>query len=178
MKKKITLTLLFINFLVSVALSFYLYYQPAKTTVTPGLENITLIPYETLKDYLVNAGDSSTHYLFFCAPENTDCIYILDTVIKPLEAKQGEALFERLDYVDFTALEENLETNQTVVDWGINSYPAFLAVTVEDSEFIVQNFIQHNDEDPISEIELKRWLAENGIWSGVFELTDQKVDLP
>ncbi|MFV0479496.1 MAG: hypothetical protein ACK5LZ_02870 [Anaerorhabdus sp.] len=177
MKKKIALTILFVNFLACLILSFYIYFQPEKTTVQAAVLNTPMIPYETLNDYLISSGDSTTHYLFFCDPENADCIYIQNTIIKPLEAKQGQSLFERLEYVDVSSTED-ITAAQFVDSWGFSSYPAFVTVEIENGEFTIINSIQNTTDSPISESELKQWLAENQIWSGLFELSDQQVNLP
>ncbi len=178
MSKKIVMSVLFINLLMSSILIFYIFFQPEKDEIERQLPSYTLISYETLDDYLLSSGDSSTHYLFFCSPSNPDCIYVQDTIIKPLEVKQGSSLFSRIDYVDVTSLEESLDTNKIAAEWGISSYPALISVTIEDGEFVINNSIQYAPDNPFNELELKRWLSENNIWSGLFEETEKEIEIP
>ncbi|MFV0380240.1 MAG: hypothetical protein ACK5KQ_05370 [Anaerorhabdus sp.] len=179
MKKKILLALISINLFICIILSFYLYFQPDKNKIVPvaGILNTTTINYESLDDYLLSLGDSTTQYLFFCAPANTECIYIQNTIIKPLEAKQGQNLFDHINYVDTTIL-ENGEYIQEVGDWKFINYPVFAAVTITNGEIVVDNFIEHTPDNPISEEELKLWLSENGIWSGLLNVSKFHISNP
>lgn len=178
MKKNITISILLINLLIFIFLAFYVYFRPEQESSEKVIQSTPTIPYDGLKDYLLSSGDFSIHYLFFCAPTDTDCNYIQNTIIKPLEAKQGQSLFERIDYIDISDLLANLEKNKLATDWGVTSYPAFIAVSVENGEFAVLNSIQYTTDDPINELDLKRWLAENEIWTGLFEQSDLKIEIP
>lgn len=179
MIKKILFTFMGLTVAMSTILAFYSYFKPEKVEAIASTTRTTpMIPYETTADYLLSSGDSTIHYLFFCSATNPDCRYIEDTVMKSLESEQGHNLFEHIEYVDISSLEASLSTNQLKDDWGINTYPAFVSVSVNDGSFSVNNFIQWDKDNPTGTRDLKQWMVNNGIWAGLFEAKDEEIILP
>lgn len=180
MIKKILITFMTFSFVTSTFLAFYCFFKPSEVDASIELVGNTkmVIPYETLTDYLTTSGDSSTHYLYFCRFDNDDCNYVQNTVMKSLDAEQGSSLFEVIEYVDISELEDNLAINQLKDDWGFNTYPAFVAITNTNNELKVENYIQWDNENPMSTRELKQWMVDNKIWVGLFEEKDAVVIMP
>lgn len=179
MIKKILLTFMGLTVAMSTILAFYSYFKPEKVeAIASTVKSTPMIPYETTTDYLLSSGDSTIHYLFFCSVSNPDCRYIEDTVMKALESEQGHDLFDIIEYVDIASLEESLSTNQLKDDWGLNTYPAFASVSVNDGSISVNNFIQWDKDNPMSTRDLKQWMVQNSIWSGLFEAKDEEIILP
>ncbi|MEA4876127.1 hypothetical protein [Anaerorhabdus sp.] len=180
MIKKILISFMSLCFVVSMFLAFYCFFKPSEADTTAVLRAtpIMIIPYGTLSDYLTTSGDSSTHYLFFCRFDSDDCNYVQDTVMKSLDAEQGSNLFDIIEYVDVSELENNLTINQLKDDWGFNTYPAFVAISNNSGELKVENYLQWDSENPMSTRELKQWMVDNKIWSGLFEEKDEVVLMP
>lgn len=180
MIKKLLITFMSLSLVTSTFLAFYCFYKPSEADASIDLVKNTnmVIPYETLPDYLKTSGDSATHYLFFCSFENDDCNYVQNTVMKSLDAEQGSSLFDVIEYVDVSKLEDDLAINQIKDDWGFNSYPAFVAITNTNNELNVENYLQWDNENPMSTRELKQWMVENNIWVGLFEEKDAVVIMP
>ncbi|MEG0076439.1 hypothetical protein [Anaerorhabdus sp.] len=179
MIKKLLISIMSLFTVVSLLLVFYCFFTPKNNdSIVQAYSNSLIIPYPTLKEYLITNGDSSTSYLFFCKPDSADCQYVQNTVMKTLEAEQGSSLSDLIDYVDVTELEENMMINQLTDDWGVKNYPAFVSVTNSNGEFIVNNSIQWDTENPMSTRELKQWMMSNNIWAGLFEEKDGEVIVP
>lgn len=180
MIKKLLITLMSLSFVISMFLTFYCFFKPQESSVVSASTENTLmvVPYSTLKEYLTTSGDSSTHYLFFCRFDSADCTYVQETVMKALDAEQGSSLFDIIEYVDVSDLEDNLSINQLKDDWGFNNYPAFAAISNNGGELKVENYIQWDSQNPMSTREVKQWMVDNKIWSGLFEEKDAVVLIP
>ncbi|MEG0176503.1 DUF6568 family protein [Anaerorhabdus sp.] len=180
MIKKLLISLMSLCTVISLLLVFYCFFKPKnnENIVQAYTADALVIPYSSAKDYIITNGDTATSYLFFCSPNNADCQYMQNTVMKTLEAEQGSSLSALIDYVDVTELEENLSINQLTDDWGIKSYPAFVSVTNNYGELTVNNFIEWDINNPMSTRELKQWMQSNNIWAGLFEEADGEVVIP
>ncbi len=178
MTKKISITVISLLLFANILLSFYSIFQSDKKQVkSAAVETTITLEYESLHDYLINSGEASTHYLFFCSSTNQDCQYIENTVLKSIESKDPTAL-SYIEWVDITELEKNFTTIRLKDEWGINNYPAFVSVTIKDKSVTVNNMLQYNSENPMSVQDIKMWMINNKIWSGLIEQGDQQIIVP
>lgn len=129
-------------------------------------QHASALDYETLRDYTISSGAGVTHFYLFSSADNSDCIYVENTVLKNAAAATGMNLSDLIEIVDITDLERTLSTNRLRAEWGVLSYPAFIACHVEKGEIIVDNMLEWNPSQPISTDDIERWLKLNGVYEG------------
>lgn len=164
MLKRILFTLLCLIMVYSVAVAGYRYFEPR--AYEESEEGLVYLDYETLKDYLLSGQDGATHYLFFYSRKNQDCQYVKNTVMATVRNDTGLQIDRMIETVDITELEEQLQTNRLKTEWGLSSYPAFMAARVEDGEIVIDNFIQYDQNHPMMANDIETWLQLNGIYAG------------
>ncbi|MBQ9327764.1 MAG: hypothetical protein IJ225_04430 [Solobacterium sp.] len=134
------------------------------------------LDYDSLREYTLSSGSGTSHFYLFSSSDNSDCIYVESTVLKNTATDTGMNLDDLIEIVDITDLERNLNTNRLRTDWGILSYPAFLACHVSQGEIIIDNTLEWNPSSPISVDDVERWLTRNGIYEGTG--IEEAIDTP
>ncbi len=164
MLKKILFTFLFLLVIYSGIVVGYAAFEP--TIVDVSMSNLSpydIIDYASVHDYTLSDQTSDTHFYFFCSPEDNDCTYMQNTVLKTIENEENIQLSSILEYVDITDLVTNLEVNTLKAEWSISSYPAFVACHVEDDSIVIDNSIFSTQLEPLTKDTIKSWLSQNGL---------------
>lgn len=164
MLKKLLFTFLVLLVLYSGIIVGYAVFEP--TSLDASMSNLSLydiIDYASVRDYTLSDQTGDIHYYFFCSPENNDCIYIQNTVLKTIESEEKIDLSSLLEYVDITDLVNNLEINTLKAEWSVNSFPAFIACHVEDDSIVIDQAISSSNNSILTKDEIKLWLIQSGI---------------
>lgn len=123
------------------------------------------ISYASLHDYIIATGESSIHYLFFFSGYSKDSLYVQTTVLNDVEQTTGLDLDTLIEIVDLSELNPEDIPLTLANDWGLSNFPAFVAVTVEDSKIKVLNKLEWTDDNPINKSSLENWLSENELYN-------------
>ena len=167
MIKRILISLLTVMVIYSAVVIGIKLFEPDKTDINSStFQHTAALDYETLRDYTISSGVAASHFYLFSSVDNSDCIYVESTVLKNAAAATGMNLDDLIEIVDITDLERSLSTNRLRADWGVLSYPAFVACHVERGEIIVDNTLEWNPASPISTDDVERWLMLNGVYEG------------
>ena len=122
---------------------------------------------------------AGVHYVYFCRADNPDCTYINDYVFKPLTEELQVPALESFEYYDLAPLGDNYPAAKLKSQWGFESYPAFITLTVnEDGTQNISNILSWNKNDPLDSSDLKRWMIDNQIWTGVIEDQGELIEQP
>ncbi len=163
MFKKILFTFLAVLCVYSTGLIAYKIFEPEINDT----DEYIYLDYDSLKDYTMSAGLSTNHYYMFLSKNSDDSIYVRDTVLSTVENETGLDIQKLIEFVDITELEKNLETHRLLDDWGIQTYPSFMAVSVDENGITIDNTLEWNPELPMSAANVEQWLTENGLYTGV-----------
>ena len=119
------------------------------------------------------------HNIYFCRPDNDDCAYINEYVFKPLAQELTTTALDAFEFYDLTSLGENYPAAKLKSQWGFESYPAFVSLSVaDDGTQTINNVLSWNKEDPIDAQSLKLWMIDNGIWTGEIEDQGELIEQP
>lgn len=135
-------------------------------TASDASQHATALDYNTLKDYTLNSGTSASHFYLFSSLDNSDCLYVENTVLKNARTATGLNLDDLIEIVDITDLERTFTTNRLRTEWTVLSYPAFVACRVNNGEIVIENTLEWDPNQPISSDDLERWLKLNGVYEG------------
>lgn len=167
MIKRILLTVFTLMMIYStLVIGIKLFEPDVIDTAAMEAQHSTALDYNTLKDYTLNSGTSASHFYLFSSIDNTDCLYVENTVLKNAQAQTGMNLSELIEIVDITDLERSLSTNRLRTDWTVLSYPAFVACHVHEGEIVIDNTLEWNPASPMSSDDIERWLTLNGVYEG------------
>ena len=164
MLKRILFVLMTFLLLYSAALVGYKVFEPH--TDETHTYNLDVLDYDTIKDYTLNSGQTATHYYFFCDQTDADCIYVQNTVIYSTALETELNLRDLIEYVDLSQVVQETRIPRLREDWGLTTYPAFLACHLEDKKIVVDNTLEWNHEQPISNDNLISWLRLNNLYDG------------
>ncbi len=145
----------------SIAIVAYRIYEPTDVENVSTTSN--LLNYNSLREYTLSSGDGSKHYYFFYSSVDNNCVYVNDTVLRAVAKDTSTDLYSLIETVDITSLDQSFTTNRITAEWGIHSWPAFVAVSVEDSSIIIDNTLEWNSESPMTTTDIKQWLTANNI---------------
>lgn len=119
------------------------------------------------------------HYYFFCEPEDADCIYVNDYVLKSLAAALEVEQIEILEYVDISTLSTEWTPQRLKNQWGFDDYPAFVATSLKkDGTKTILSVLQWNSDEPLDMDDLKNWMIDLGIWEGPVEEQGIPIEQP
>ena len=120
-----------------------------------------------------------THTIYFCRPDNDDCAYINEYVFKPLAQELKTTALDAFEFYDLTSLGEYYPAAKLKSQWGFESFPAFVSLTVaDDGAQTINNVLSWNKEDPIDAASLKLWMIDNGVWTGEVEEQGGLIEQP
>ncbi|MPM49587.1 hypothetical protein SDC9_96317 [bioreactor metagenome] len=109
--------------------------------------------------------------MWLCDLNNNDCVYVRDYVIKPLATELGVTNFDTFEFVDFYESPSSIHYMSNT--WGFTSYPAFVAVQNVDGKMTVLNYLSWDKDNPFDSQDLKTWMYNNGIWTGIYEVEEK-----
>ena len=171
MVKKILYSGLIVFFMASVMFAIHLFYQPQPAPLVLLDYGRTIsFDYEDIDGYVKNRDGK--HYLFFC-DSSIDCQFVNDNYLKPLTNEVKESDFVDLIFVDMSHVREDISPTRFLNDWGFSTYPAFVAISVEEQQKTIDNVLQWELSNPFSKADIKQWMIDNEIWKGPI---DQPTD--
>ena len=163
MLKRILFTFFTLLILYSAILVGYRVFEPNRDD-SHDINAQDAIVYDALHDYTLSSGNASLHYYFFSSSTNADCKYVKDTILQTASINTGIDVHDYIEEVDITPLEQNFELYRLNDDWGISSYPAFVACIVEDNKIVIQNRLEWDPQHPLSVDNFVDWLILNRIY--------------
>ncbi len=164
MLKRLLISFLVLLMIYSTFIIGFKYFEPENDEILETSLDTTVIDYASAENYTVNSGVSSVHFYFFCSPQNDDCIYMENTVMRTVESDIGVSMSDLFEYIDVTSLEEQYELNRLKEDWNIDDYPGFAVCHVENRTIVIDSTLSWKDTQPLSAFELKQWLKDNGVY--------------
>lgn len=162
MLKRILFTVMTFLLVYSAVLVGYKIFQPHEEETHTVAHNA--LDYETLREYTLNSGRAAIHYYFFCDSTSDDCIYVQNTVIKSTASATELNLDSLIEYVELAPVDDNILLTLLREDWGLTTYPAFLACHVENEKIVLDNHLEWNPAQPMSVDDLTNWLRLNGLY--------------
>lgn len=142
----------------------YRIFEPRDNKAT--IDTSSYLAYDSLKSYIQDSSQN-VHYLFFYSAINNDSIYLHDTVFSTVEKDTGKSMSSFLETVDITELDQKMETKRLSDDWGISSFPAFIALSVENGEIYINNNLQWTSEKPLTAVDIENWMELNGLYEKI-----------
>ncbi len=138
----------------------YRIYEPRDNQTTT--DTSSMLAYDSLKSY-VKDSSSNIHYFLFYSALNNNSIYLKDTILNIVETDINKSLSNIIEVVDITELDQKMETKRLSEDWQISSYPAFVSVSNNNGEIIINNKLEWTNEKAITTTDVEEWLTLNGI---------------
>ena len=172
MTRKIIKFILTSILIICLGAASYYYFKPKEAAIVA--DNYIAVTDQTLTYANIESdilADNNVHYLWLCDMNNNDCIYTRDYIIKPLAQELGVDQFDSLEFVDFNEAPDS--THYMSSTWGFNNFPAFVAVQNVDGKVTVLNYLAWDKDNPFDSQDLKTWMYNNGIWTGVYEITEK-----
>lgn len=123
-------------------------------------------------------SEDGMHYYFFCVPDDADCTYINDYVLKPLTVILEVEQIDVIEFVDVNALSKEWTPARLKNQWGFDNYPAFVATETINGEKNILSVLQWNSENPMDSDDLRNWMMENNIWTGPVEEQGELIEQP
>lgn len=160
MLKKILFTFLTLLMIYSTCVVAYRIFEPRDNQTT--IDTSSMLAYESLKSY-VKDSSSNIHYFLFYSALNNNSIYLKDTILNVVETDINKSLSNIIEVVDITELDQKMETKRLSEDWQISSYPAFVSVSNDNGEIIINNKLEWTNEKAITTTDVEEWLTLNGI---------------
>lgn len=163
MAKRILFTLM--TLLVSFSLALVVFVSSEPVAVADNISDVLNNPldYDTLQEYTISSGPSAIHYYYFCTADSNDCVYVANTVMKGARESVGSSVMNLIEYVDLSGLDEEQRLTRLSNDWGISTYPAFVACHVENGQIVVDNSLLYEPDKPLNSEDLVSWLSLNGL---------------
>lgn len=163
MAKRILFTLM--TLLVSFSLALVVFVSSEPVAVADNISDVLNNPldYDTLQEYTISSGPSAIHYYYFCTADSNDCVYVANTVMKGARESVGSSVINLIEYVDLSGLDEEQRLTRLSNDWGISTYPAFVACHVENGQIVIDNSLLYEPDKPLSSEDLISWLSLNGL---------------
>lgn len=175
MFKKILFTALAALMIYSTAVVSYRIFEPKLDTSSP--DEHEYIEYDSLNEYILSTGEGAIHYFYLYSSINQDCVYIKNTVLAAVQNDTKIEIDKVIETVDITSLEKSMNISRLSSEWGINAYPAFMAVSMKDGVPAVDNKLEWDPEHMISVRDIEQWLIDNGLYIGTVQETEQ-VQMP
>ncbi len=145
----------------SIAVLAYRIYEP--TDIENATNTTNRIDYNSLREYTLSSGDGTKHYYFFFSSLDNNCVYLNDTVLREVAKDTGLDLNNLIETVDITPLQTNMTTNRITAEWGIHSWPAFVAVSIQENSILIENTLEWDPQSPLNTGDIKQWLSLNNL---------------
>lgn len=161
MKNLLKISLIFISIIVVVSIQLFYYFMPTEQNLElfKNLNPVT-IEYKDLNNHLTETVQA----YFFCTYDDQNCLYTHNEIIKPLLLSASAERFERITYVDATALDENVLPSAIKSRLGFSHYPAFVTLSKVNDKIIVHSVLEWNDDMNFTKVDLRDWMIQNQLW--------------
>ncbi len=160
MLKKILFTFLTLLMIYSTCVVAYRIFEPRDNQSTT--DTTSMLAYDSLKSYVIDSS-SNIHYFLFYSALNNNSIYLKDTILTIVESDINKSLSNIIEVVDITELDQKMEIKRLSEDWQVSSYPAFISVSNNNGEIIINNKLEWTNEKAITTTDVEEWLKLNGI---------------
>lgn len=160
MLKKILFTFLTLLMIYSTCVVAYRIFEPRDNQSTT--DTTSMLAYDSLKSYVIDSS-SNIHYFLFYSALNNNSIYLKDTILTIVESDINKSLSNIIEVVDITELDQKMEIKRLSEDWQVSSYPAFISVSNNNGEIIINNKLEWTNEKAITTTDVEKWLKLNGI---------------
>ncbi len=160
MLKKLLFTFLTLLMIYSSCVIAYRIFEPRDNQSTT--DTTSMLAYDSLKSYVIDSS-SNIHYFLFYSALNNDSIYLKDTILTIVESDINKSLSNIIEVVDITELDQKMEIKRLSEDWQVSSYPAFVSVSNDNGEIIINNKLEWTNEKAITTTDVEEWLKLNGI---------------
>lgn len=160
MLKKILFTFLTLLMIYSTCVVAYRIFEPRDNQSTT--DTTSMLAYDSLKSYVIDSS-SNIHYFLFYSALNNNSIYLKDTILTIVESDINKSLSNIIEVVDITELDQKMEIKRLSEDWQVSSYPAFISVSNDNGEIIINNKLEWTNEKAITTTDVEEWLKLNGI---------------
>jgi len=164
MLKRLMISFLVLLMIYSAFVVGFRLFEPEKEEIYQTSLDTTVVDYASARNYTLSSGASSVHCYFFCSPQNDDCTYMENTVMRTVENDTGVRMSEIFEYIDVTALESTNDLNRLKEEWGLDDCPGFVLCHVQDQEIIIDSTLSWDSSRPLSVFELKQWLRANNLY--------------
>lgn len=161
MKNLLKISLIFISIIVVVSIQLFYYFMPTEQNLElfKNLNPVT-IEYKDLNNHLTETVQA----YFFCTYDDQNCLYTHNEIIKPLLLSASAERFERITFVDATALDENVLPSAIKSRLGFSHYPAFVTLSKVNDKIIVHSVLEWNDDMNFTKVDLRDWMIQNQLW--------------
>lgn len=167
MKKHILAVTFIVVLLIVAVVSLYYNLQPKSAPAASAAMRLAPSSDTHINDF--ETRPNGIYYLWLNS-DNKDSQYVLEYVIEPL---LNEIKKDSLPNVESITISDEEITNAALnKKWGVYSYPTFLKLEVTDNKVSVLSALQWKSDDPYDSQDLKKWLHDNGIWPGVYTISD------
>lgn len=161
MKNLLKISLIFISIIVVVSIQLFYYFMPTEQNLElfKNLNPVT-IEYKDLNNHLTETVQA----YFLCTYDDQNCLYTHNEIIKPLLLSASAERFERITFVDATALDENVLPSAIKSRLGFSHYPAFVTLSKVNDKIIVHSVLEWNDDMNFTKVDLRDWMIQNQLW--------------
>ena len=159
MIKRILFTLMTLLALYSLAVLGYRIYEPDLHTE----DTSNYIPYNSLREYTLSQTNSTRHVYFFYSSTDDNSNYVLNTLFPSINSQKKKDYTSVIEIIDISSLESSFTTNRLKSEWGIQTYPSFLLVSVENDEISIDSTLCWEENTPFTTDTIINWLAINNI---------------
>mgnify|MGYP004570087557 FL=1 len=160
MMKRILFTFMTILALYSLAIVGYRIYEP---DLKKTQENTNYITYNSLREYTLSHGESTKHIYFFYSAADDNSNYVVNTVFPSINNMKKSNVTDVIEIVDITSLDTSYTTNRLKAEWGINSFPSLLLVSVSEGQISIDSTLCWDNDHPFTADDILSWLTINGI---------------
>ena len=143
MLKKILFTFLTLLMIYSTCVVAYRIFEPRDNQ--SATDTTSMLAYDSLKSYVIDSS-SNIHYFLFYSALNNNSIYLKDTILTIVESDINKSLSNIIEVVDITELDQKMEIKRLSEDWQVSSYPAFISVSNNNGEIIINNKLEWTNE--------------------------------
>lgn len=164
MLKRLMISFLVLLMIYSAFVVGFRIFEPEKEEINHTSLDTTVVDYASAANYTLSSGSSSVHCYFFCSPQNDDCIYMENTVMRTVESDIGLSMSSVFEYIDVTSLDSTGGIIRLKEEWGLDDYPGFVLCHVQDGGIIIDSTLSWDSSRPLSVFELKQWLRSNGLY--------------
>lgn len=156
MIKRILFTCMVLLSIYSVAVVGYRLYEPDLKNTD---ENSTYINYNSLQEYTLSHGENTKHLYLFYSSADANSNYVKNTLLPSMHSSKGVDIADRIEIVDITSLDTSYTTNRMKAEWGIQTYPSFLLVSVENNQITIEDSLCWDEEHPFTADTIWNWLT-------------------
>ncbi len=167
MLKKISISVMGLILLASITLAGYKVFEPKSTSKLETTINSFYIEFSNVKEYTLSGGNNTSHYYFFCIPEDNNCKYVYDSVFLSVKDKNNDVSLDTIfEYIDINDIKDKDNFHNLLNQWGISTYPALVSCKVENDKIVINNVLEYDEKNPLSDMDIINWMRLNGIYSG------------